>query len=360
MTAPTARQELNPEKIEELAFKAFTYLGGAVVAGMIYLGDKLGLYAALSQGPATSGEFAERTGLNERWVREWLRGQVAAGLIENDGETFSLSPEGYLVLVDESTPASAIGGFDHFPESFSALLELTESFRTGIGRTYDSGGEATASSIERMLGPWNRSALVSEALPAVPGMLEKLGAGAKVGDIGCGAGAGDIAVAKAFPQCEVHGYDNSRFALERANSHVAEQGLANVRFHDSDRDPIPQDGSFDVFLVLDALHDMSRPDLAMRAVRGALKPDGIWFIVDVNSNDDWHDNLQHPLSPMMYGFSIMTCMSSATSTPDGLGLGPAGLPESKLFAMLREAGFTRMARVPGLDHPFNAYYYAQP
>lgn len=360
MTAPTAPQEMNPEKIEEIALRAFTYLSGATIAGMVYLGDRLGLYRSLSAGPATSEEFAARTGLHERWVREWLRGQFAAGLIENEGEVFSLSPEGYLVLVDEGTPASAIGAFDHLPEQIAVLGELDESFRTGIGFNYDHGGEAGASAIERMLGPWNRSALVSEGLPAVPGLIEKLQAGAKVGDIGCGSGTGDIAVAKAFPNSEVHGYDNSKFALARANSHVAEEGLTNIRFHDADVDPIPQDGSFDVFLVLDALHDMNRPDLAMRAVRGALKPDGIWFIVDVNANDDWHDNLGHPLAGMLYAASIMTCMSSATCTPDGLGLGTAGLPESKLFAMLREAGFTRMARVPGLEHPFNAYYYAQP
>ena len=98
----------------------------------------------------------------------------------------------------------------------------------------------------------------------------------------------------------------------------------------------------------------------MKAVRGALKPDGLWFIVDVESQDDWHRNLEHPMAPLMYGYSILTCMSSATCTPDGLGLGPAGLPESKLFAMLHDAGFTRMGRVEGLEHPFNAYYYAQP
>jgi ubiquinone/menaquinone biosynthesis C-methylase UbiE len=351
---------MNPEKIEEIALKAFTYLSGATVAGMIYLGDRLGLYRSLSEGPATSAEFAERTGYHERWVREWLRGQVAAGLIENEGETFSLSPEGYLVLVDENTPASAIGAFDHYPEQIAVLGELDESFRSGIGHNYDYLGAAGASAIERMLGPWNRSALVSEGLPAVPGLLEKLQAGAKIGDIGCGSGAGDIAIAKAFPNCEIHGYDNSRFALERANGHVAEEGLTNITFHNADADPIPQDSSFDVFLVLDALHDMNRPDLAMTAVRGALQPDGIWFIVDVNANDDWHDNLQHPLAAMMYSFSIMTCMSSSSCTPDGLALGTVGLPDSKLFAMLRDAGFTRMGRVPGLEHPFNAYYYAQP
>ncbi len=358
MTAPTT--ELNPEKIEEIAGRAFGYLAGAIVSGMIYLGDRLGLYAALSEGPATTEEFALRTGLNERWVREWLRGQVAAGLVENDGETFSLSPEGGLVLVDENTPASAIGAFDHFPEGLLLLTKLPDSFRTGIGLRYDEGGPETASSIERMLGPWNRSALIDEALPAVPGLVEKLRDGAKVGDIGCGSGAGDIAIARAFPRTEVHGYDNSRFALARGNAHVADEGLSNVTFHNSDTDPIPEDGSFDVFLVLDALHDMNRPDLAMKAVRGALKPDGVWFIVDVEAQDDWHDNLAHPMAPLMYGYSILTCMSSATCTPDGLGLGPAGLPESKLFAMLRDAGFTRMGRVQGLEHPFNAYYYAQP
>ena len=361
MTAESASPGINPERVEEIATRAFTYIGGAAVSGLIYLGDRLGLYRALAQhGPCTSEEFAAATGLNERWLREWLRGQAAAGLIDNSGEQFSLSPEAYLVLVDENTPASAIGAFDSFPELNRVFDELPEAFRTGQGLTYDDGGPATARQVERLLGPWNRSALVSEALPKVPGLVEKLQAGARVGDIGCGAAVGSTAVAQAFPNSEVHGYDNSVHALERARNNIASAGVANCHVHNSDDEPIPQDESFDVFLVLDALHDMTRPDLAMRAVRGALKPDGIWFIVDVDAPEDWHENLQHPLGAMLYAFSIQACMSSALSSPDGLGLGTVGLPESKLFGMLREAGFTRMARVPGLEHPFNAYYYAQP
>jgi ubiquinone/menaquinone biosynthesis C-methylase UbiE len=328
---------------------------------MIYLGDTLGLYRELAErGPGTSDEIARRTGLSERWLREWLRGQVAAGLLEEAGDSFSISPEAALVLADESTEASAIGAFDSFPQGMAELLRTPDSFRSGLGRTYDDGGEAVASNIERMLGPWNRTVLVPGALPQVPGLVERLTAGAKVGDIGCGSGAGTIAVAQAFPNSEVHGYDNSQHALARARSNVAAAGVTNCFFHDSDKEPIPQDGSFDAFLVLDALHDMARPDLAMKAVRGALKPDGVWFIVDVNANDDWHDNLGHPMAAMMYGASIMVCMSSASSTADGLALGTLGLPDGKLFSLLREAGFTRMNRVAGMEHPFNAYYEARP
>src|SRR5690606_10947062 len=120
-----------------------------------------------------------------------------------------------------------------------------------------------------------------------------------------------------------------------------------------DTEPIPADGSFDLFIVTDALHDMARPDLAMKAVRRALKPDGTWFIVEINCADDWHGNLENPVAPAMYAFSVMTCLASSASQPDGLALGTAGLPQGKLFAMLRDAGFTRMAQVPGIQHPLN-------
>src|SRR5687768_8732726 len=155
MSVQTGAPSIDPRKVEALAMTAFNALGGAVVSGMIYLGDQLGLYRALSaSGPVTSEALATRTGLNERWVREWLRGQAAAGLIENDGEKFSLSPEGHLVLVDESTPASAIGAFEAYPQAFNVLDKLPQAFKSGVGLPYDDVGPGLASQIERMMAPW--------------------------------------------------------------------------------------------------------------------------------------------------------------------------------------------------------------
>lgn len=358
----TQSVQIDEKAVEAKAEAAFGFLTGAVVSGMIFLGDELGLYRSLrGAGPLTSQQFAERTGLNERWLREWLQGQAAAGLLEYRGDgKFELSPEGALVLADEENPASVIGAFGGLPDSLALLNKVTGSFRTGRGLTYDEGGLATAVGVERMLGPWNKTLLVTEALPKIAGLVEKLKAGAKVADVGCGAGVALIAMAKAFPKSQFHGYDNSKFALQRAAANLKESGLKNVTFHDSDKEGIPGDASFDLVTCLDCLHDMARPDLAAAAIRKAIKPDGAWFIVDVDCKPTFEGNLENPLSPLMYGYSILTCMSSSLSTPDGLGLGTVGLPEPKMKELATNAGFDSFKRVPGLEHPFNAYYEARP
>lgn len=357
-----ATGSVDTARVEQIAETAFGYLSGAVVAGMIYLGDELGLYRALRDaGPMTSEEVAEHTGLHERWLREWLRGQAAADLIEYRGDgRFELTGEAALVLADEENPASVIGSFSDLPDQLLLLKRARDSFRTGAGFTYDDGGESVARSVERMLGPWNKTLLISEALPKLEGVVARLEAGARVADVGCGAAVAVVAMARAFPRSEFHGYDNSSHALQRAKANIEAAGVANAFVHDVATEPLPADEAFDLITCLDCLHDMARPDLAASAIRSAIKPHGVWFIVDVESSAEFEENLANPLAPLMYGFSILTCMASSASTPDGLALGTVGLPEPRMRELVTNAGFSRFQRVAGLEHPFNAYYEARP
>ncbi len=352
---------LNAEKVEATANAAFGYLGGAVIATTIWLGDELGLYRAMrGAGPLTTHEVAKMTGLHERWVREWLQGQAAAGLIDYAAGKFELSPEAALVLADEENPASAIGGFADLPEQFRGAAKLPGSFRSGLGHPYDDGGEAVARGVERMFAPWHKTMLTTTALPSLDGVVERLEAGASVADVGCGAGVAAVTVARAFPKSQVHGFDNSKFALARAEANIAAAGAKNVQLHNPDGgDGLPDAPTFDLVMTLDCLHDMTRPDIVARAIRKSIRPDGTWFIVDIECGD-FEQNLQNPLGGMMYGFSMMTCMSSSASTPDGLALGTVGLPESKMRELVLNAGFSSFERVAGLEHPFNAYYVARP
>lgn len=361
MTAPTA-PELDMELVGQKAELAFGFLGGAVNSAMIYLGDRLGLYRAMNgAGPLTSDDLAAKLGLSERWVREWLRNQGGVGVLEYRGnDRFELSPEAALVFADESTPASVIGGFAGFPEQMATIGLLPEAFRTGIGFNYDAGGDGVAKGVERMFAPWYRSALVPEALPKLPGVVDRLQAGAKAADVGCGAAVADIEMAKAFPNSEFHGYDNSLHALARAEANRREAGVDNVALHNPDTDPLPAEPTFDIAFSFDCLHDMARPDLVAAAIRRAMKPDGVWFIVDINCADTYEGNMENPMGGMFYGMSLMACMSSSASTPDGLALGTVGLPESKMRELVLGAGFSQFSRVEGLEHPFNAYYMARP
>lgn len=358
---PTAT--IDPAIIEAKAGAAFGYLTGALVSGMIHLGDKLGLYTAMvDAGPLTSTQLAAKTGLSERWLREWLRGQGAAGMLEYRGnDQFELTPELALCLADESTPASVIGAFGDLPGMMAILPKLPAAFKSGLGYSYDDGGEPVAGMTERMLGPWNRSALITEALPKIAGIVPLLEKGAKVADVGCGAAVATTAMAAAFPNSEFHGYDTSRHALKRAEANKAKAGLKNVHFHNpDDGDGLPATPTYDFAVFLDVLHDMARPDQVLAAARTAMKPDGAAFIVDVNCAESYEENLQHPLAALLFPISVMLCMSSSCSTEDGLQLGTVGLPENKMRELVLAAGFTSLQPVPGLEHPFNAYYVAKP
>ncbi len=365
--------ETDPDKLKMFAFNVFSQLSGAVTAGMIHLGDKLGLFTALADADAaiTTTELAARTGLSERWVREWAYNQAAAKLLDvevdadaADGagcERFGLSPEGVAVLAAPDHPASGIGMFHRFPQTMAALDAMPESFRTGIGHDYDSHGHEGAVGIERSFEPWNRAHLIPTVLPSLDGVVERLHQGITVADIGCGAGGAVLMMAAAFPESTFVGYDISRHALDRAESRRVEQGLGNARFVDPRREPLPADRSVDFVTTFDCIHDMAHPTRMISTIREAIADDGTWLLVDIKGRDTFTANVeQNPMAALMYGISVLSCMSSALAEPDGEGLGTLGLPESKAREMSAAAGFTRFRPLVTVRHSMNAFYEIRP
>ena len=208
-----------------------------------------------------------------------------------------------------------------------ALEALPESFRTGLGYDYDAHGPEAAIGMERSFEPWNRAHFVPTVLPTMDGVQAKLEAGARVAEIGCGAGGAVLMLAEAFPASEITGYDISRHALERAAARQREAGLENAAFHDPREDPLPPDHSIDFVLTFDCLHDMTDPQGVMSLIRGAVADDGTWLLVDIKARDTLAENMtRNPMAPMMYGISVLSCLSSALSEPGGAGLGTLGLP----------------------------------
>ena len=358
MSAP----ELDPDRLKEYSLRLFGYMNGATVSMMVSLGDRLGLYAALAEhGPVTSEELAGKTDLDERWIREWLYSQGASGLLEtHEGDRFALPAEGVAVLVDESHPANGIGMLSQVPDLARTLDRLPEAFRTGIGVPYDALGPEGARGVERGLAPWFRSMLVPFALPQIEGLCDRLRSGAKVADIGCGAGVALLEMAKAFPASEFHGYDISLHALERAEANRSLAGVENVSFHDADTDGLPSDASFDLLTTFDCLHDMTHPRDVIAGIRGAIAQDGLWLVADIKAKPSYAENVeQNPMAAMMYGISVMVCMSSSLSAPDGEGLGTLGLHAGLLREWARAAGFARFDEAD-LGHPINAFYLVRP
>ena len=353
---------VDPQKVKASGERIFGYLKGMGVSAMIYLGDALGLYHALDgAGPVTSAELAEKTGLHERWVREWIRGQAASGLIDYKGdERFELSPEVALFLADENSPKLAVGIFSDLPQRMAVVEQLPESFRTGLGLPYDARGAQGARGIERVFGNWYRFTLVSQVLPKLDGIVQKLEAGGKAADVGCGAGIALVEMAKAFPQAQFHGYDVSQHALSRAEENKTRAGLKNLTFHNARVDGLPADASFDFITTFDCIHDMTHPFEMIRVIRQALKPDGSWFIADIKSLPTFEENLEkNPMTSLLYAFSVMGCMSSALSEPGGAGLGTLGFNEAVARKATAEAGFSRFLR-HDFENPLNAYYEVRP
>ena len=354
------------DRLRQFSFQVFSKLEGAFTAGMIHLGDRLGLYRAMAEadGSMTSHDLAEATGLQERWVREWLHNQAAARLIEFDDEggidRFGLSREGRAVLASPHHPAFGMGMFHRLPQTMEALELMPESFRTGLGHDYDSHGPEGAVGIERAFEPWNHHNLLRKVLPAMDGVVDQLERGASVADIGCGAGGAVLLMAEAFPNSTFVGYDISHHALDRATTKLAESGLTNARFADPGTSPLPSDGSIDLVTTFDCIHDMAHPTPVVGAIRSSLADDGHWLLVDIRAGETLSANIeQNPMASLLYGVSVLTCMSSALSEPDGEGLGTLGLPASRAEEMANTAGFTRF-RTLDVAHPMNAFYEVRP
>lgn len=353
-TATNSTLDLDLDALADLAVE---YLSGAAVSALVCLGDQLGLYRTLADiGPGTSRELADSSDLDERWVREWLHGQAGAGLVRHIGDgRFELTAEQAAILADEDNPAFLAGGFGLLFSLFERWERLHDAFRTGRGTPYNELGSDHARNESRFSAPWMRANLVPLILPGLDGVTAKLAAGAKGADVGCGSGRATLEMAAAYPQSEFHGFDVSEVAVNLARENLAAVGLTNVTFHHADAATLEPDASFDLILTWDCLHDMADPAAAMRAIRGAIKPDGTWLIVDIAGQPTPEENHDHPLAGLLYGFSILDCLGCGTSREGGAGLGTLGLPAPMARQMASDAGFTRFT-VRDFDNPLNAFY----
>jgi SAM-dependent methyltransferase len=357
------RAELDPDEVGLFAYQVFTNLQGAVTAAMISLGDRLGLYSALAEAeqPLSTADLAAATGLHERWVREWAYNQGAAKVIVvDDDERLSLTPVAAAVLADPDHPAYAMGPFSHLPGDLALVEQLPEAFRTGVGLDYDAHGPECAAGIARGFEPWMRTYLLPDVVPLLEGVEDRLRAGGTIVDVGCGAGGMAMLFAEAFPASRVVGYDISQYALALARERQSAAGITNVTFLDPRAEPLPDDRSVDLVTTFDCIHDMTDPAGVIGAIRGALADDGTWLLVDIKAHDTYAQNVErNPMASMMYGISVLSCMSSALSEPGGAGLGTLGLSAAKAEALARDGGFTRFRQLE-VDHPINAFYEIRP
>jgi 2-polyprenyl-3-methyl-5-hydroxy-6-metoxy-1,4-benzoquinol methylase len=333
-------------------------LGAIATGALVLLGDRLGLYAALAEAGRTSpAELARRTGTRERYVREWLAAQAAAGYVSYDDEAnlFYLSPEQAAVFADEASPAAMAGAFEVMATLWLDEPKVAEAFRTGRGVGWHEHSTCLFRGTERFFRPGYNANLVSSWLPALEGVTAKLERGATVADVGCGHGSSTIVMAKAFPQSSFVGFDYHAPSIERARAAAAEAGVsANTRFEVAAAKDFP--GRYDLVAFFDCLHDMGDPVGAATRVRESLNADGSWMIVEPFAHDRLFDNL-NPIGRIYYAASTMICTPASLAQDVGLGLG-AQAGELRLRQVVTSGGFRRMRRAA--ETPFNIVYEARP
>lgn len=350
---------INEEKLNHLLGQFVTDFGATLHAGLVVIGEKLGLYKAMAQAghPITPGELAQRTDTNERYVREWLCSQAAGGYISFDADTqrYFLSEEQALTLADEKSPAYLPGAFLLAVSALRAVPKISERFRTGEGFGWHEHDEGLFCGTELFFRPGYAANLVNAWIPALFGVEAKLKAGAKVADVGCGLGASTILMAQAYPNSTFVGFDYHDRSIEMARQRAAEGGVAGrVTFEVARAKDYPGEG-YDFVTFFDCLHDMGDPVGAAAHVRASLAADGTWMIVEPFANDQVQDNL-NPVGRIYYSASTLLCTPASLSQEVGLALG-AQAGEARMRSVMNEAGFKHFRRAT--ETPFNLVFEAK-
>lgn len=341
---------VDEQRLNAFLGKAVGDIGAAVSAVLISIGDELGFYKALKDGPLTAAELAKKTSTSERYVSEWLANQAAGGYVEYDRTTatFSMSPEQALCLADPNGPADLPGAYQIVRDLFHIRDRAIENFRTGKGMEWGEHHSCLFHGTERFFRASYNSNLLSGWLPALDGVVDKLKHGARVADVGCGHGASTILMAQAFPNSEFVGVDYHDKSIATARQRATDAGVPNARFEVSDAASYGGD-KYDVIAFFDCVHDMADPAGAARHARKSIKPDGTVMVVEPYASDRLEENL-NPVGRVYYGASTLVCVPVSLAR-NGPALGAQAGEHRLRDVFVNQAGFSRFRRAT--ETPFN-------
>jgi SAM-dependent methyltransferase len=346
---------LDMNKLEPLLGTVVNELGAASNAALVILGDKLGLFRALSQGAVTAAELAKKTGTHERYVREWLSAQAASGFVDYDAgaDKFSMSAEQSALFANEDSAVLMVGGFSLLSAIYHDEPKLAEAFKSGKGLDWGEHCNCLFCGVERFFRPGYRNHLVAEWLPALDGVIGKLERGAKVADVGCGHGVSNLLMAEAFPNSEFIGVDYHEASIVHARKQA--KGKKNVRFEVSRAQDFAG-GDYDLVTMFDSLHDMGDPVGAVAHIRNTLADDGTLMLVEPAAGDSLAENL-NPVGRVYYAGSTHICVPTALNQEVGLALG-AQAGAKRIGDVVRNGGFSKVRKAAAT--PFNMILEARP
>jgi SAM-dependent methyltransferase len=354
-----AATELDQARAEQFAGRMLEILNDTGIALLTSVGHRTGIFEAMAgRPPSTSAEIAEAAGLQERYVREWLRGMAVGRIVEYDPaeERYALPAEHAAFL----TPAAGPDNLAAFAEYIPLLAQVED----GIVDSFQNGGGVPYSEYPRFqqlqaaeTAPIFDATLVDATLPLVPGLVDRLNAGIEVADVGCGSGHAINVMASAFPQSRFVGYDFSDEGVAAGRAEAERLGLDNATFEVKDVSTLDADGRFGLITAFDTIHDQARPRTVLAAIHGALADDGDFLMVDIAASSNVEENYEHPLGATLYMVSVFHCMTVSLAQ-DGEGLGTMW-GEQVARELLAEAGFgdVRVERVEG--DILNSYYISR-
>ena len=343
---------VNEDKLNQFIGQMLGDLGGAMSVALVRMGDALGLYRMLHEkGAMTPRELADAARVDERYLREWLSHQAASNYLSYEPASgrFALPPEQAMVFAIEDSPVYMMGAFDSVVAQMENQDKVQQAFKAGGGVAWGDQASCLFCATARFFKPGYQAHLVAHWLPALDGVVAKLERGAKVADVGCGYGWSTVMMAQAFPNSEFTGFDFHPGSIEQARGHAQAHGVADrTRFEVAKAKEFPGTG-YDLVTCFDCLHDMGDPAGCAAHVRGALKPDGSWMVVEPMAKDRLEDNL-NPVGRLFYGASTMICVPTSLAQEVGTALG-AQAGEGKLREVITKGGFGSVRRAT--ETPFN-------
>lgn len=349
----------NESRSEAFVERFVDMLNGAALIQMTSIGHRVGLFDAMAgKPPATSQQVAEASGLNERYVREWLGAMVTGKIVDHDPEanTYSLPAEHSAWLTRAAGIDNLALQSQYLPLLAQVEDPVIESFRNGGGVPYSQYPRFQSVMAEDS-GAVHDAALIDVVLPLVPGLHDRLTAGIDVADVGCGSGHAVNLIAQAYPKSRVVGFDFSEEGVAAGRREAEELGLTNARFEERDVAKLDASSQFDFVTAFDAIHDQAQPAAVLSGIADALRPDGRFLMVDIKASSHVHENIDHPLGPLLYMISCMHCMTVSLAL-DGAGLGTVW-GWQKAEEMLTEAGFSGIETKTIEGDLMNNYYVAE-
>ena len=347
------------KKAAALARQVGVDFGAAMTVALAYIGDRLGIFRAMSDGaPMTSVEIAQRTRLEERYVREWASTMAAAGYVDYDpaDTTFRMTSEQVMVLAREDNTFFTGGAFQYAVACYRQIPKLMAAFQRGGGVRFAEFGPDIVEAIERLFHVGYETWVAGQWIPAVSDVHERLNAGCEAAEVGCGAGQCVVPVASAYPSSRFVGYDVDPYSLERAREKAARAGVADrVSFERVAAEDLPSEARLDLVMAFNCIHDMARPRAALAAIRRVLKPGGVLLWSEADASDHLEENL-NPVGRALYGASTMHCMTVSLAQ-GGEGLG-AVIGEDLARNLANEAGFSKFERLP-TKNPFHQVFVAR-